>query len=163
MALRQRHICLAPLINSQANAALNLCVVVLVSMSIMISRAESTEMLIGDFSGPGLVSAIGTRWRSVSDTVMGGVSQADIAHDTINNRNCLRLGGDVRLGNNGGFIQPALDRAPENGSPELLQLSCCVRPANSEQDECPGTLKDPDTETSLRTVVKATAKHGHTV
>ena len=32
-------------------------------------------MLIDDFKSADLVSTLGTRWRGVTDTVMGGVSQ----------------------------------------------------------------------------------------
>lgn len=69
-------------------------------------------MLIDDFAGPDLVSRLGTRWRAVSDRVMGGVSRARIARETDDGRPYLRLSGDVRLENNGGFIQAALDLAP---------------------------------------------------
>lgn len=69
-------------------------------------------MLIDDFAGPNLVSRLGTSWRAVSDQVMGGVSRASIARETVDGGPCLRLSGDVRLENNGGFIQAALDLAP---------------------------------------------------
>jgi hypothetical protein len=68
-------------------------------------------MLIDDFSSTDLVSGLGTTWRGVSDQVMGGISQASIARDVLDCRRCLRLSGDVRLENNGGFIQAALDLA----------------------------------------------------
>lgn len=74
--------------------------------------AESDTMLIDDFSRQDFVSKLGTRWRAVSDRVMGGVSQASLAYDLVNGKSCLRLTGDVRLDNNGGFIQAALDLAP---------------------------------------------------
>ncbi len=70
------------------------------------------DMLIDDFADEDLVSKLGTRWRGVSDQVMGGISQASVARDAIDGRPCLRLTGDVRLENNGGFIQAALDLAP---------------------------------------------------
>lgn len=66
-------------------------------------------MLIDDFSTTNLVSGLGTTWRGVSDQVMGGISEASVAHDILGGRPCLRLSGDVRLDNNGGFIQAALD------------------------------------------------------
>jgi hypothetical protein len=44
---------------------------------------------------------------------MGGISQETIALTEIDGRRCLKLTGDVRLENNGGFIQVALDLAPE--------------------------------------------------
>ncbi len=69
-------------------------------------------MLIDDFSRQDFVSSLGTQWRAVSDEVMGGVSQALLDYDAVDGKRCLRLRGDVRLDNNGGFIQAALDLAP---------------------------------------------------
>ena len=69
-------------------------------------------MLIDDFTDDGLVSKLGTRWRGVSDQVMGGISEATVSHGVIDGRPCLRMTGDVRLENDGGFIQTALDLAP---------------------------------------------------
>lgn len=66
-------------------------------------------MLIHDVSNQSLTSALGTRWRAVSDQVMGGVSEAKIDLTTLDGRPCLRLSGDVRLENDGGFIQASLD------------------------------------------------------
>lgn len=69
-------------------------------------------MLIDDFADSGLVSKLGSRWRRVTDQVMGGVSEGSVTHGVIDGRPCLRLTGDVRLDNNGGFVQAALDLAP---------------------------------------------------
>ena len=74
--------------------------------------AQSGAMLIDDFTDDGLVSKLGARWRGVSDQVMGGISEASVSHGMIDGRPCLRLTGDVRLENNGGFIQAALDLTP---------------------------------------------------
>ena len=73
-------------------------------------------MLIDDFADPALVSALGTAWRGVSDRVMGGVSEARVSHDRSGGRPCLRLTGDVRLENNGGFVQASLDLSPDGGA-----------------------------------------------
>jgi hypothetical protein len=51
-------------------------------------------------------------WRPFSDRVMGGISEAVVAPAMIDGRACLRLTGDVRLENNGGFIQMARELAP---------------------------------------------------
>ena len=40
---------------------------------------------------------------------MGGLSEASGFHDVLDRLPCLRLTGDVRLENDGGFIQAALD------------------------------------------------------
>jgi len=66
-------------------------------------------MLIDDFSRTDLVSALGTEWRGVSDRVMGGVSQETVSRSVADGHPALHLQGDVRLENNGGFIQAALD------------------------------------------------------
>ena len=80
------------------------------------ARAESDAMLIDDFSRQDFVSKLGTQWRTVSDRVMGGVSQSSLAYVVVDGNSGLRLTGDVRLDNNGGFIQAALDLAPHGQS-----------------------------------------------
>ena len=40
---------------------------------------------------------------------MGGISEATISYDVLDGHSCLRLSGDVRLENHGGFIQAVLD------------------------------------------------------
>lgn len=77
-----------------------------------LTAARSGSMLIDDFSGSDFVSTLGTRWRGVSDRVMGGVSVAHVTREHVDGRSRLRLSGDVRLDNNGGFIQAALDLSP---------------------------------------------------
>ena len=69
-------------------------------------------MIIDDFATGDGRSTLGTRWQAFSDRVMGGVSEAAITPAIIDGRRCLRLSGEVRLENNGGFIQMALDLAP---------------------------------------------------
>ena len=71
--------------------------------------AQDKTMLIDDFSRTDLVSALGTEWRGVSDRVMGGVSQESVSRSVASGGPALHLQGDVRLENNGGFIQAALD------------------------------------------------------
>lgn len=66
-------------------------------------------MLIDDFSRKDLVSTLGTQWRSVSDKVMGGISEASIIRDIIDGRSCMHLSGHVSLENEGGFVQASLD------------------------------------------------------
>jgi hypothetical protein len=70
-------------------------------------------LILDDFRRDDLISALGTPWRGLSDRVMGGISTETIALAEIEGRRALRLSGDVRLENNGGFIQAALDLAPE--------------------------------------------------
>ena len=68
-------------------------------------------LIIDDFSRDDGVTRLGTTWRGVSDRVMGGVSREKIALEVIGGRRCLRLTGRVRLENDGGFIQMAVDLA----------------------------------------------------
>jgi hypothetical protein len=78
-------------------------------------QAMSDTMLIDNFSNDGLISALGTEWRGVSDRVMGGVSDVSIEHGNAEGQFFLRLRGDVRLENNGGFVQAALNLNPSGG------------------------------------------------
>jgi hypothetical protein len=73
-------------------------------------------MIIDDFASADGCSRLGTRWQAFDDRVMGGVSKAKVTPEVLDGRRCLRLGGDVRLDNNGGFIQMALDLGPAGGS-----------------------------------------------
>jgi hypothetical protein len=61
-------------------------------------------------------SRIGTSWRLITDDVMGGVSSGRLTSETVAGRACLRLQGDVRLENNGGFVQAALDLNQEDAA-----------------------------------------------
>lgn len=78
-------------------------------------REDKDKVLIDSVSRDDFVSNLGTTWRGVSDRVMGGVSQQSLCVDEHYGRRCLRLCGDVRLDNNGGFIQMALDLDPHGG------------------------------------------------
>jgi hypothetical protein len=80
----------------------------------VIKRAHAKDadvaMIIDDFSARGAEAEGG--WRAFTDRVMGGVSDARLKPAVVGGRACLRLTGDVRLENNGGFIQMARDLAP---------------------------------------------------
>ena len=56
------------------------------------------------------------RWRLVTDTVMGGVSQGVLSRKTVAARDAVRMRGDVSTENNGGFIQIALNLADDGRS-----------------------------------------------
>lgn len=66
-------------------------------------------MIIDDRRTGDYRSTLGTSWRLITDGVMGGVSNGQLTLDTIGSKTCLRLRGDVRLDNSGGFVQAALD------------------------------------------------------
>ena len=69
--------------------------------------------VIDDLSLEPPVSAIGTRWQLFTDRVMGGVSSGTMARETVAGRPAIRMRGDVSLENNGGFVQIAIDLAPD--------------------------------------------------
>ncbi len=75
-----------------------------------------TGEVIDDLSRPAPRAATGTAWELVTDGVMGGVSSGQLRRVTVQGRPALRLTGSVRLENNGGFVQAALDLAP-GGAP----------------------------------------------
>jgi Complex I intermediate-associated protein 30 (CIA30) len=76
---------------------------------------QPAARVIDDLSRDDLVATIGTRWQLVTDRVMGGVSDGTLVRETVSGRPALRMRGDVSLENNGGFIQMALDLAPDGG------------------------------------------------
>lgn len=80
-------------------------------------------MIVDDRSRPGAETPLGTRWELLTDGVMGGVSQGRLAPDVIDGRPCLRLTAEVRLENNGGFVQMALDLRPDVGPVDLRGFS----------------------------------------
>lgn len=65
-------------------------------------------------SGTSLATT-GTTWTLLTDTVMGGVSNGRLEATSIAGRPALRMTGLVRLDNDGGFIQMALDLAKGGG------------------------------------------------
>ena len=78
----------------------------------IVSPVTSSNVLIDDFSSTDGMSQLGTRWEALSDQVMGGVSKAHMRRLHYQGRNCVELSGDVRLEQNGGFVQLALDLDP---------------------------------------------------
>jgi hypothetical protein len=81
-----------------------------------VTNAAAGDGFVGqldDFSERGDVSHVGTRWRLVTDQVMGGVSEAAMQVRRIAGRRALCLTGRVSLDNNGGFVQVTLDLSPD--------------------------------------------------
>lgn len=66
-------------------------------------------LIIDDRSTRDFVASSGGQWRLITDGVMGGKSSGSLEPTEIAGRPCLQLRGDVRLDNNGGFLQAALD------------------------------------------------------
>jgi hypothetical protein len=74
---------------------------------------HSNSSIIDDLSREPPLSAIGTRWQLFTDRVMGGVSNGTMVHETVAGQPAIRMRGDVSLENNGGFVQIAIDLAPD--------------------------------------------------
>lgn len=62
-------------------------------------------MLIDDFASRDGRAAIGSQWRGFTDRVMGGRSDMQVGYVDSDQGSVLRMQGQVRLDNNGGFIQ----------------------------------------------------------
>lgn len=77
----------------------------------MIPRAT-----IDDLSRSFPEASTGTPWQILSDAVMGGVSAGRMSRTELDGRPAIRMQGSVSLENNGGFIQIALDLAPDGGA-----------------------------------------------
>ena len=95
------------------------------------------------------------RFAGISDRVMGGISRETVRLETADGRTWLRLTGEVRLENDGGFIQMGADLAPHGGPVDLsayagvrlvvrgngerygchLRTSACTRPWQSYRHE----------------------------
>lgn len=78
-----------------------------------VSVWAADTFLIDDFAAVGGPTRLGTPWRLVTDGVMGGVSAGALSRAEIGGRRALCLQGEVSLENNGGFVQAALDLAPD--------------------------------------------------
>jgi hypothetical protein len=74
-----------------------------------------TSAIIDDLSREPPMAATGSPWRLFTDRVMGGVSQGTMVRDIVAGRPALHMRGDVRLENNGGFVQIGLDLSPDGG------------------------------------------------
>lgn len=75
---------------------------------------DRDRLVLDDFSRDDGASAIGTRWRGFTDSVMGGLS--DMRSGTVETEHgtALRMTGRVRLENNGGFVQVRLPLAEDD-------------------------------------------------
>jgi len=71
------------------------------------------DAVIDALDRPPPKASIGTSWQLIADRVMGGRSTGSMTRETVAGRAAIRLAGDVSLADNGGFLQIALDLAPE--------------------------------------------------
>lgn len=72
-------------------------------------------MLIDDFSSRDGTAVIGTQWRGFTDRVMGGRSDMQVGYRDDGDQAVLHMRGQVRLDNNGGFIQARLPFVSNGG------------------------------------------------
>ncbi len=75
-----------------------------------------TSPIIDDMSREPPMAATGSRWELVTDRVMGGVSEGTMVRAAVAGRPAILMRGEVRLENNGGFVQIALDLSPDGGA-----------------------------------------------
>jgi Complex I intermediate-associated protein 30 (CIA30) len=74
---------------------------------------SAKSAVIDDLSREPPLSAIGSRWQLFTDCVMGGISDGTMVRERVAGRPAIRMRGDVRLENNGGFVQIAIDLVPD--------------------------------------------------
>jgi hypothetical protein len=74
------------------------------------------ELLLDDFTRTDGVSALGTRWEGFTDRVMGGRSDMQVGYRDSDAGPVMRMRGQVRLENRGGFIQARLPLDPGGGA-----------------------------------------------
>lgn len=74
---------------------------------------DARSPIIDDLSREAPLTTIGTRWQLFTDQVMGGVSSGTMVREVVAGRTAIRMRGDVSLENNGGFVQIAVDLAPD--------------------------------------------------
>ena len=77
---------------------------------------STKSAVIDDLSREAPLSTIGTRWQLFTDGVMGGVSKGTMVRETVAGRPAIRMQGDVSLANSGGFVQIAMDLAPDGNA-----------------------------------------------
>jgi hypothetical protein len=71
--------------------------------------AEQNVLMLDERDTADRISTAGGEWHLVTDGVMGGISEGRLTPAVVEGRRCLRLQGAVRIENNGGFIQGAVD------------------------------------------------------
>ena len=81
----------------------------------------ATSNTIDDLSQPPPRASNGATWEMIADRVMGGVSNGTMRREAVRGREAIHLQGDVSLENSGGFLQIALDLAPDGSSIDARQ------------------------------------------
>jgi hypothetical protein len=89
----------------------------------VIADTQNNSLIIDDRTSGSLNSNLGTRWRLVTDNVMGGISSGKLTLDNIRDKNCIRMQGDVSTENNGGFVQIILPLSDKNSDDKAFDAS----------------------------------------
>lgn len=89
--------------------------------------APGTQCTVDDRRSGTVASTLGPAWRFFTDGVMGGLSSGSMTVGVVEGRPALCLRGQVRLDNNGGFVQMTLElpTLPEGGP--WRGIECDVR------------------------------------
>jgi hypothetical protein len=98
---------------------------------------STKSAVIENLSREAPLSAIGTRWQFFTVGVMGGISKATMLREAVAGRPAIRMQGDVSLANSGGFVQNAMDLAPDESEvniPAQEAASTGPRRAQTWQD-----------------------------
>jgi hypothetical protein len=72
-----------------------------------------TSAILDDLIRQPPQATIGTSWRILTDSVMGGVSEGSMSRELVAGRSAIHMRGNVSLENNGGFVQISLDLDPD--------------------------------------------------
>ena len=80
-------------------------------------------MILDDFSDPNNISRLGTKWRLITDRVMGGISNGEYNFGREKLLGYINMKGNVSLENNGGFVQVALPLAVRSKSLDATNFS----------------------------------------
>lgn len=78
-------------------------------LSAAVALGGNVVLILDDRTSGTTTALNGNAWRLITDGVMGGVSSGQLSPETSAGRACLRMQGEVRLENNGGFVQMAMD------------------------------------------------------
>lgn len=89
----------------------------------VLADTQNNRLIIDDRSSGNLYSNMGTKWRLVTDNVMGGLSSGKLTLDNSKDKNCIRMQGDVSTENNGGFVQIALPLVDKNADDKPFDAS----------------------------------------
>ena len=85
--------------------------------------APAEARIIDDLRRPEPEATVGSRWELIADTVMGGCSEGRVRRATVAGRAAIHMTGRVRLENNGGFVQIALNLRPDGRSQDARDFA----------------------------------------